>query len=1566
MKTKKRLLSILLSLALVLGMLPGMSLTAYADEEYALWIYDTRVTSANANDVFGDGTVSYVPEDGNNERYNATLTLNGYKYTGQGVDAEDQYETRYSRVIYYNGDAPLQIILKGQNTINNTSDNGDNAYGIYSESDNLISIGGDGSLDITAYNYGIYCLRDLAVAGTIKAIAFGSGDCSGISSGSFIIADNVKSFIASGDNRAVDCRGGAYSKYGGIGWTNVEGTEGRTDIESIEGEVSLNYKKVQFATYTVTFNTNGGTINSGNITKYLGSSGATLPTDVTKDDCQFAGWYDNAGLTGNPVTAISTSDTGNKEYWAKWTTPHTHSFTYSASGATITASCGADGCTLPASSAGAGDHVATLTIGAPTLTYVGQTGDGISANATLTGLEDFNTATGKTIAATDIKYVGRDGTSYAESGTAPTNAGKYTAKITVEEKTARVDYEIDKATPIATNFTYNAPSDLTYDGNAKAATVESTQTGMGAVTVKYYSDEACSSEVESPTDVGTYYVGITVEEGDNYSAVSTVLHDESWKFTINRAMPSTGSFTYEAPSDLTYDGNAKTATVVGASGMGDVTVKYYSDAECTSEMQQTPTNVGTYYVGITVAEGDNYSAVSDVLHDSSWRFTINKATPIATNFTYNAPSDLTYDGNAKSATVVPKDGITGMGNVTVKYYSDQYCTEEVPPTNVGTYYVGITLDEGNNYHDASSAFRDDDWSFTITKAAETAPAADTTNLNINYSEETISAKRGYEVAADNNGTSITNLTSILENGTPTVYIRKTASDNNHDHSAWVAVTLAARPDAPNGLSTENASNGGTADGKIKGTTVAMEYKQKDSEGEWTTATANETAVVPGTYIVRVKATDAAPHGKATEVTVGSNYKALDDSTTVTIKKGESELSGVPVVDDVLTVSCEASDVTYQWYRGDEAISEASGKSYTITKDDVGKVIKVVATQTKDSNGQEITGTKPTKDSAATSAVVKKTPETLSTDDAKTKAGINYQTEQAAPDSGYEVSTDGTNKTESPISLTGIIDSESPKIYVRTAENDDTAAGAWVEVTIVARPDEPTGLTTESANTATSQDGKIKGTTGNMEYKLKGSEGAWTTATAGETLVASGTYLIRTKASSDKPAGKTAEMAVGSKEIILTDAQKPTAKTGLTYTGSEQALINAPAADLPKGAKEMRYAIGTDATTAPTDGWSTTLPVGKDAKTYYVWYKVVGDENHNDSTAECIPVTISNRPSGGGSSGSGEGSGTTYTVPVTNESTVQVNVSINNGNAAVNEIKAEDIAKITTVGEDQKPVDTINIDLSGASVEVTSIELTKSTVENLADAVSKNENLETVTVVLSNAVATLDQKTLETMVSEAKGNTIKLVVDDVEQTKLNDKQQDALKVFGSAEPFEVYFESNGHRISDFGGGRMAISLKFTPATGRDPKNYFIVYLNPDGSVKLYPSTFKDGAISTVIDHNSEYAVVYDDSRDKAAARKVKIKSAKAKKGRKALVKWKKLKGVSGYQIAYSTSKKFSKKTTKRVTASAKSAKKTIKKLKAGKRYYVKVRSYNKIYDPAKEKKVNVYGKWSKVKKFKAKK
>ena len=86
-------------------------------------------------------------------------------------------------------------------------------------------------------------------------------------------------------------------------------------------------------TYAVTLHTNDGTINNGNVTEYTYGVGATLPTDVTRTGYTFKGWYDNEGLTGDPVTAIGNTETGNKEYWAKWEI-NQYTITYDLAGGT--------------------------------------------------------------------------------------------------------------------------------------------------------------------------------------------------------------------------------------------------------------------------------------------------------------------------------------------------------------------------------------------------------------------------------------------------------------------------------------------------------------------------------------------------------------------------------------------------------------------------------------------------------------------------------------------------------------------------------------------------------------------------------------------------------------------------------------------------------------------------------------------------------------------------------------------------------------------------------------------------------------------------------------------------------------------------------------------------------------------------------------------------------------------------------------------------------------------------------------------------------------------------------
>lgn len=85
--------------------------------------------------------------------------------------------------------------------------------------------------------------------------------------------------------------------------------------------------------------------------------------------------------------------------------------------------------------------------------------------------------------------------------------------------------------------------------------------------------------------------------------------------------------------------------------------------------------------------------------------------------------------------------------------------------------------------------------------------------------------------------------------------------------------------------------------------------------------------------------------------------------------------------------------------------------------------------------------------------------------------------------------------------------------------------------------------------------------------------------------------------------------------------------------------------------------------------------------------------------------------------------------------------------------------------------------------------------------------------------------------------------------------------------------------------------------------------------------------------------------------------KAGKG-KVTVKWNKAETVKGYQLQYSTSKKFTKAKTVTVKKQ-KTVSKLIKKLKSGKKYYFRIRCYNTVSGN------KLYSKWSKVKSVKVK-
>ena len=72
----------------------------------------------------------------------------------------------------------------------------------------------------------------------------------------------------------------------------------------------------------VQLNLNGGTLEGDDVTSYVPGTAQPLP-GATHVGCTFGGWYDNAQLTGQPMSEIPATATGDQAFWAKWS-PNTY------------------------------------------------------------------------------------------------------------------------------------------------------------------------------------------------------------------------------------------------------------------------------------------------------------------------------------------------------------------------------------------------------------------------------------------------------------------------------------------------------------------------------------------------------------------------------------------------------------------------------------------------------------------------------------------------------------------------------------------------------------------------------------------------------------------------------------------------------------------------------------------------------------------------------------------------------------------------------------------------------------------------------------------------------------------------------------------------------------------------------------------------------------------------------------------------------------------------------------------------------------------------------------------
>lgn len=167
---------------------------------------------------------------------------------------------------------------------------------------------------------------------------------------------------------------------------------------------------------------------------------------------------------------------------------------------------------------------------------------------------------------------------------------------------------------------------------------------------------------------------------------------------------------------------------------------------------------------------------------------------------------------------------------------------------------------------------------------------------------------------------------------------------------------------------------------------------------------------------------------------------------------------------------------------------------------------------------------------------------------------------------------------------------------------------------------------------------------------------------------------------------------------------------------------------------------------------------------------------------------------------------------------------------------------------------------------------------------------------------------------------------------------------------------------------SITYKLNKGTNNksNPDTYYnetVKLKNPSRAGYLFDGWYTDSKYSrkiTTIKNTAKKNYTLYAKWKKVTVKTVAVKKATNEKGRKIKISWNKLSDISGYEISYSSSKKFEAKKTKKVIVSVKAKSYTTKKLKK-RVYYVRMRAY-KMDSKGKR----IYGKYSKVKAVKVKK
>lgn len=311
------------------------------------------------------------------------------------------------------------------------------------------------------------------------------------------------------------------------------------------------------------------------------------------------------------------------------------------------------------------------------------------------------------------------------------------------------------------------------------------------------------------------------------------------------------------------------------------------------------TAVGTYTYSCTVTASIAGSSKTARATSDAVTVTVSAKGYDSNSFTVSDIADQTYTGSQ----IKPEPEVK-FGDITLQKGTD-YTLGYGTNINVGTGSVTITFK--GNYSGETTVY------FDIVKAAQTAPG-DGEGYTIDYEDETITVRNGYEVYTAQSGGKQVNSGYITDYLGQTLYIRKTETDT-HNASGWTQFNIASRPAAPS-VNAVDETIKDKHDGKVTGVDTTMEYST-DGGQNWTACTGAEiTGLAADTTVtVRVKATATAPHGESKSCTIGAGR-----TLTVTFDEhGGSEVNDITGLSYNATITAptttRAGYTFAGWYNG---------------------------------------------------------------------------------------------------------------------------------------------------------------------------------------------------------------------------------------------------------------------------------------------------------------------------------------------------------------------------------------------------------------------------------------------------------------------------------------------------------------------------------------------------------------------------------------------------------------------------------------------------------------------------